>query len=80
MATQEGVVYGQLHLVSVQAQISWSLAPLVPVYQYGSTDAFRPYINRQAPPNTIDTAYVDGVSIPMGNLQDTTFGPLQVQL
>ena len=30
MATQEGVVYGQsVHLVSVQTQISWSLAPLV---------------------------------------------------
>ena len=35
-------------------------------YQYGSTDAFGPYINQHAPPNTIDTAYVDGVSITHG--------------
>ena len=48
-------------------------------YQYGSTDAFELYINRRAPPNTIVTDYIDGVSIPMGNLQDTIFRLLQVQ-
>ena len=34
-------------------------------YQYGSTDAFGPYIIQQATPN-IDTAYVDGISITHG--------------
>jgi len=38
----------------------------VVAYQYGHTDAFGPYINRQAPPNTIESAYIDGVSITHG--------------
>ena len=43
-----------------------SVCGRVIAYQYGSTDAFGPYINRHAPPNTIDTAYVDGISITHG--------------
>ena len=43
-----------------------SVCGRVIAYQYGNTDAFGPYINRQTPPNTIDTAYIDGVSITNG--------------
>ena len=43
-----------------------SVCGRVIAYQHGSTDAFGPYIHRQAPPNTIDAAYIDGVSITRG--------------
>ena len=43
-----------------------SVCGRVIAYQYGSTDAFGPNINRQAASSTIDTAYVDGVSITHG--------------
>ena len=43
-----------------------SVCGRVIAYQYGSTDAFGPYLNRQAPPNTIESAYIDGVSITHG--------------
>ena len=43
-----------------------SVCGRVIAYQHGSTDAFGPNINRQAAASTIDTAYVDGVSITHG--------------
>ena len=42
-----------------------SVCGRVIAYQYGSTDAFGPYIIQRATPN-IDTAYVDGISITHG--------------
>ena len=43
-----------------------SVCGRVVAYQYGSTDAFGSYLNGHVSPNTIDNAYIDGISITHG--------------